>query len=82
MNFEMVFDSDKGFRKEELKNIAFVSEHNVLVEIKYVGICGSDFFYMNKYRGENLRLGHEWVGVVKESNSLNFSEIIGCNLGL
>jgi|LULF01.1.fsa_nt_gb threonine dehydrogenase-like Zn-dependent dehydrogenase len=73
MNFEMVFDSDKGFRKEELKNIAFVSEHNVLVEIKYVGICGSDFFYMNKYRGENLRLGHEWVGVVKESNSLNFS---------
>jgi threonine dehydrogenase-like Zn-dependent dehydrogenase len=72
-DFEIAFSSKKGFYKKKLENYFEIKNvEEVLVKPRRIGICGSDHFYMNKYDGEKLLLGHEWVGEVLESNSSSF----------
>jgi threonine dehydrogenase-like Zn-dependent dehydrogenase len=73
-DYEIAFNSETGFYKKEIKDFnSFVDDDHVLVRPKRVGICGSDHFYMNKYVGQSLLLGHEWSGEVFKSNSKKFS---------
>ncbi len=59
-------------------NIPLLGDNEVLIKVKYVGICGSDITVM---KGKHVSakppvvLGHEFSGVVEKTNSKNF--IIG-----
>ena len=69
----MAFNSETGFYKKELEDFnTFCEDDHVLIKPRRVGICGSDHFYMNKYVGEKLLLGHEWSGEVVKSHSKKF----------
>ena len=56
------------------------SYRNILLEMLYVGICGSD---MPKYFGNRAKhlpvvLGHECCGIVKEGPSYLFNKLVAC----
>jgi threonine dehydrogenase-like Zn-dependent dehydrogenase len=60
--------------KMELKQVPIpqLNEDEVLIKIKYCGICGSDWaIYTGKYVPERLPLvtGHEFFGIVAETGS-------------
>jgi threonine dehydrogenase-like Zn-dependent dehydrogenase len=61
--YEWVFDAKNGFKKNELKSTLKPRQGEVLIEPKFVGICGTDLFLMSSGLSD-LRLGHEWVGEV------------------
>ncbi|HUP58418.1 MAG TPA: alcohol dehydrogenase catalytic domain-containing protein, partial [Bdellovibrionota bacterium] len=66
--FELVFTRAKGFERRPLPSAPEPAPGEVLVRPKHVGICGSDLFLMEGQEGE-LRLGHEWVGVVDRAGA-------------
>lgn len=73
IEFEIAYSKVKGFYKRELTSLNILeNEGEVLIRPKRVGICGSDLFYKNLYKGDALLLGHEWVGEVVASNSAGF----------
>jgi len=61
----------------EIKDISIpqLGDNEVLIKVRYAGICGSDITVM---KGKHISakppviLGHEFSGVVKKSNSKNF----------
>ncbi len=72
--FEIVYSKKDGFSKREIKFFnGKLDTSEVRVRPKRIGICGSDQFYINKYEGDDLLLGHEWVGEVVESKSKQFN---------
>lgn len=72
--FEIAYSFKRGFYKKELETFCELNDTtDVMIRPKRIGICGSDQFYMNKYEGEKLLLGHEWTGEVIKSNSDKFS---------
>lgn len=62
--FEMVYSSKSGFSLKELEGSRPLEDFEVKVLPKWVGVCGSDLHALDIYEGDELRLGHEWVGVV------------------
>jgi L-iditol 2-dehydrogenase len=71
--FEIVFHSKNGFKKKEIQTCTDIPVDCVLVRPRRIGVCGSDIFYRNQYKGnEGLILGHEWVGEVEKSNNSEF----------
>lgn len=73
MEFEWIFRQGSGFRRESLPPPSACKKDMAIVRPKWVGICGSDLYFMATSK-EDLRLGHEWVGVV-ESVGPGSSEI-------
>lgn len=73
-NFEFIFKNGSFFKKELDEDLT-LADGEVLVEIKDVGICGSDLFSMEVAK-ENLELhlGHEWTGRVVSTKDLRFKE--------
>jgi threonine dehydrogenase-like Zn-dependent dehydrogenase len=64
--FEIIYSAKNGFTKISLEEPpSSLEEDEVLIRPKAIGICGSDILSMRTYKGENLRLGHEWVGTVE-----------------
>ena len=65
----LVFHGDHDLRYEEVPNPQ-ISEHEALVKVKAVGICGSD---IHGYEGKTGRrtppmiMGHEFSGVVEKT---------------
>lgn len=85
-NFEYVY-KNKIFSKIEFDEDLTLSNGEVLISPKNIGICGSDLFSMEVVDDRSeLRLGHEWVGEVIESKSPSFNKgdfvttpaILGC----
>ncbi len=68
---EVVYSSDNGFYIESLEAVKEIEPGEVLIKPLKVGICGSDFFSLDLYKGNALRLGHEWVGRVEKTNDYN-----------
>lgn len=66
---EWVFKKNK-FSLISLKESLSLLEGEVLIKVTAVGICGSDLFAMEVAdESITLRLGHEWVGKVIDSNN-------------
>ncbi|MBC7540325.1 MAG: alcohol dehydrogenase catalytic domain-containing protein [Bacteriovorax sp.] len=63
-NYEYVFTRNKKFERQELNSKSVLALDEVIVEPAYVGICGSDLYHYTTFNGEQLRLGHEWIGVI------------------
>jgi threonine dehydrogenase-like Zn-dependent dehydrogenase len=65
----LVFHGDRDLRYEEVPDPQ-ISEHEVLVKVKAVGICGSD---IHGYEGKTGRrtppmiMGHEFSGIVEKT---------------
>lgn len=65
--------------------IALPKDHNILIEVDTVGICGTD---VHLYEGTSyyvktgltkfpIRFGHEWSGVVLACSSFEFKHLVG-----
>ena len=65
--------------------VALPKDHNVLIEVDTVGICGTD---VHLYEGTShylqtgltkfpIRFGHEWSGVVLACSSSEFEHLVG-----
>lgn len=54
--------SADGNLTEEHHRIADLGPNDVLLENTHSGVCGTDLHYV----GENMVLGHEGVGIVKQ----------------
>jgi L-iditol 2-dehydrogenase len=63
-NYEYVFTRNKRFERLKLNAESVLALDEVIVEPAYVGICGSDLYHYSTFMGEQLRLGHEWIGKV------------------
>jgi 2-desacetyl-2-hydroxyethyl bacteriochlorophyllide A dehydrogenase len=74
-------------KKTEIISVPIASpkEHNILVEVDTVGICGTD---VHLYEGTShyvqtgltkfpIRFGHEWSGVVLACSSIEFEHLVG-----
>ncbi|GAB4417400.1 MAG: L-threonine 3-dehydrogenase [Bacteriovoracaceae bacterium] len=67
---EWIFSAKSGFRQSQ-GIIEFDPDSNkVLIEPLYVAICGSDLHLLENYQGQQLRIGHEWIGRVIECGDL------------
>lgn len=58
----------KQFEIKEVKE-PVASKGNVLVDVKYAGICGSDIHYWEAGEPKGLVMGHEFSGVVTNPGS-------------
>lgn len=73
---EYIYSSEKNFFAAEVKLPEVIADNEVLVKVSAVGICGSDLYHHKTYKGEQLRLGHEWIGsVVKKGSDVNHLEV-------
>lgn len=71
-NFEYIYKNGTFYKSDFDDNLK-LSEGEVLVSTKCIGICGSDLYSMEIVKeNDELRLGHEWVGEVVESRSAKF----------
>lgn len=73
--YEVVYSAKSGFQKKALDEVpTSVNEGEVIIRPFRVGVCGSDLHNMNQYQGDELRLGHEWVGeIILTSNNSKFT---------
>lgn len=72
MKHEFVYENGQ-FHKRDLKDSEDLKDGLVRIRPTEVGICGSDLYSMEVLpEGEQLRPGHEWIGVVEESKSSEF----------
>lgn len=75
-DFEYIYSSEKKFFTRPITMPESISDDEVLIKVSAVGICGSDLYHHKMYRGDQLRLGHEWVGsVVKKGQKVNHLEV-------
>jgi L-iditol 2-dehydrogenase len=69
---EYVLEEPKKIQRTE-KDRPVPGAHEVLVHVKYVGICGSDIHLFNgTYNGPHslpMLFGHEWAGVIEETGA-------------
>lgn len=73
---EYIYSTDKDFYTLPIELPESISDDEVLVKVSAVGICGSDLYHHKTYRGDQLRLGHEWVGsVVRKGQLVSHLEI-------
>lgn len=63
-NYEYVLNRNKQFERLSLEDESSLAADEVSVEPVLVGICGSDLYHYSTFQGEQLRLGHEWIGKV------------------
>ncbi|EQC51955.1 alcohol dehydrogenase catalytic domain-containing protein [Bacteriovorax sp. DB6_IX] len=74
MKYELVYKNGK-FDKIEIESPDVLTEGAVRIRPTEVGICGSDLYSIEILPGtESLRPGHEWIGVVEESNSSSYQK--------
>jgi threonine dehydrogenase-like Zn-dependent dehydrogenase len=64
--FEVLYNprADQKFETLAINADSPISENDILVKPLLVGVCGSDLFHLESYRGAALRIGHEWIGDV------------------
>lgn len=67
----IVFNKELKLDKNYDKPVA--KEGEALVKVKLAGICNTDYEITKGYMGYNGILGHEFVGVVEETNSTDKS---------
>ena len=67
---EYVYSSEKNFFSIPAPIPEVLAKDEVLVKVSAVGICGSDLYHHKTYRGDELRLGHEWIGSVVKKGAL------------
>lgn len=63
-NYEYILNPDKKFERLDLKPETILAHDEVTIEPAYVGICGSDLYHFSTFKGNQLRLGHEWIGKI------------------
>lgn len=63
-HYEYSYTKTNGFTKNDIEYSDIVSDDEILVKNKFVGICGSDLFHHSTLTDGILFLGHEWVGEV------------------
>lgn len=69
-NVEYIYSSEKNFFALPVELPESIANNEVLVKVSAVGICGSDLYHHKTYIGDQLRLGHEWIGSVVKKGSL------------
>jgi threonine dehydrogenase-like Zn-dependent dehydrogenase len=75
-SFEYIYSSHKNFFALPVSLPESIADDEVLIKVSAVGICGSDLYHHQTYRGDQLRLGHEWIGsVVKKGKQVSHLEI-------
>ena len=75
-DFEYIYSSEKNFFSRPITIPELIADDDILVKVSAVGICGSDLYHHKTYRGDQLRLGHEWMGsVVKKGQKVNHLEV-------
>lgn len=79
-DLEYIYSSEKNFYAQEVLRPSSIADDEVLVKVSAVGICGSDLYHHKTYLGDQLRLGHEWVGIVVEKgqkvNHLDIGDMV------
>lgn len=66
---EYIYSSEKKFFSAHVDLSQVLGSDDVLVKVSAVGICGSDLYHHKIYQGDQLRLGHEWIGSVVKTGS-------------
>jgi threonine dehydrogenase-like Zn-dependent dehydrogenase len=75
-DLEYIYSSEKSFFAQPVTRPESIAADEILVKVSAVGICGSDLYHHKIYRGDQLRLGHEWVGsVVKKGHHVGHLEV-------
>lgn len=75
-HLEYIYSSEKNFFAMPVSLPESIAADEVLVKVSAVGICGSDLYHHKTYVGDQLRLGHEWIGsVVKKGTDVTHLEV-------